>query len=89
MRQGINIKAVLESDNLQACEALTTDREHISLGLCLNSMDEASLACARLSERDVASGFLFAGYLRGRALPVASARFLEQLVAGLSEVSEG
>ncbi|MEH6632521.1 MAG: hypothetical protein V7776_17025 [Halopseudomonas aestusnigri] len=38
-----------------------------------------NLAAVPLDIRDVPGGFLFAGYLKGRTLPVAAARFLEDV----------
>lgn len=44
----------------------------------------AGLVSRPLAERDVAPGSLLLGQLRGRTLPVASARFMRELVVSLS-----
>ncbi|MEM7717716.1 MAG: LysR family transcriptional regulator [Pseudomonadota bacterium] len=52
----------------------------------LQAVQDTGLISRPLAERDVASGNLFLGQLRGRTLPVASARFMRELTASLSEL---
>lgn len=53
----------------------------------LQDSQETGLVSRPLAERDVAPGNLFLGQLRGRTLPVASARFVRELVSALETPS--
>jgi DNA-binding transcriptional LysR family regulator len=55
----------------------------IPIGLKVSAED--ILAHRPLSERDIPAGRLLLGQMRGRALPVASAKFVQQLVVALAE----
>lgn len=52
----------------------------------LRTSPESGLVSRPLAERDVAPGNLFLGQLRGRTLPVASARFMRELAVSLSSL---
>jgi len=54
----------------------------IEMGLPLNLQDNG-LVAIRLSEQDVAPGMLYIGQLKGRTLPVAAAKFANQLINSL------
>ncbi len=49
----------------------------------LSGLDDPRLVLRRISERDLPTGSLILGQMRGRTLPVASARFAMQLAAAL------
>jgi hypothetical protein len=49
----------------------------------LSGLDDPRLVLRRISERDLPPGSLILGQMRGRTLPVASARFAMQLAAAL------
>ncbi|MEL7149564.1 MAG: LysR family transcriptional regulator [Pseudomonadota bacterium] len=51
----------------------------------LHMVQDGGLVSRPLAERDVAPGNLFLGQLRGRTLPVASARFMRELATSLSD----
>ena len=42
----------------------------------------------KIDPRDVKPGFLFVGHLKGRALPVAAARFMEEVVEALAHLEQ-
>ncbi|MEM9392329.1 MAG: LysR family transcriptional regulator [Pseudomonadota bacterium] len=52
----------------------------------LKTGEDTGLISRPLSERDVAPGNLFLGQLKGRTLPVASARFMRELATALSDL---
>jgi|TARA_R110002126_G_scaffold169756_1_gene318715 DNA-binding transcriptional LysR family regulator len=54
----------------------------------LNVTEQDSIAHRPLSEKDVPFGRLLLGQMKGRALPVASAKFGQQLAAALSKRAE-
>ncbi len=49
----------------------------------LSGLDDPRLVLRKISERDLPPGSLILGQMRGRTLPVASARFAMQLAAAL------
>ena len=55
----------------------------------LRAPDDGSVVFRDISARDVAPGSLILGQMRGRTLPVASARFVLQLAAALGEFNAG
>ena len=77
---------LIESDSYDFMRHYGTNEDLISfqfpIGLSLTP--ETGLVSRPLSERDVAPGNLFLGQLRGRTLPVASARFVRDLVRKLN-----
>ena len=87
LKQGINIKPAIEADSPWSFHSLVSDQDHVAVELALNSVsrsDKQDLQSIAIDERDLPSGFLFVGFLKSRTLPVASARFLEQLVEALA-----
>ena len=80
------INPLIESDSYDFMRHYGTNEDLISfqfpIGLSLTP--ETGLVSRPLSERDVAPGNLFLGQLRGRTLPVASARFVRDLVRKLN-----
>ena len=77
---------LIESDSYDFMRHYGTNEDLISfqfpIGLSLTP--ETGLVSRPFSERDVAPGNLFLGQLRGRTLPVASARFVRDLVRKLN-----
>ena len=91
IRQGINLDLAIETDSPQLYLNHLLVSNHLLLDLSINQLTdepEASHLSLPLDERDVEPGFLFVGHLKGRTLPVASARFLEQLVASLAKLAD-
>ena len=65
-------------------ESYPLGEEKITFDLSVNLPSRTSgkrLVAIPVETGDVSGGFLFVGHLRGRALPVAAARFLEQVSA--------
>ncbi len=84
-RMAVDLPVMLESDSetllletIHRSDAVTVQ---IPIGIHKRSM--AELAHSVLDKRDVGVGRLMLGHLKGRHLPVASARFLELLSARL------
>jgi len=58
----------------------------IEMGLPLNLADNG-LVAIRLNQKDVPPGILYIGQLKGRTLPVAAAKFANQLISSLDKSS--
>ncbi len=87
-RMSIDLPVILESDSetllietILRGEAITVQ---IPIGILKRSMSGEVAHCV-LDSRDVGVGRLMLGHLKGRHLPVASARFLELLSARLDQ----
>ncbi|MCX5520412.1 LysR family transcriptional regulator [Kaistia defluvii] len=59
------------------------------IGIGLRDPGDGSLVFRPIAERDLPAGNLILGQMRGRALPVASARFAVQLAASLKDYAAG
>jgi len=82
------IAPVLETESFELIRHYVMHEHAIGfqIPIGLRMPGDGSMVCRPLSERDVTPGGLILGQLRGRALPVASARFALQLVSALQAV---
>jgi len=82
---GIKIDPLIESESFDFMRHYAAWEDMISFQfpIGLDLADDPKLVARPLSKRDVASGNLLLGQLRGRSLPVASARFMRQLTTVL------
>ena len=86
-RAGIRLSPALESNSLEMLRQLSRGGEALSFALEINlrpNLAEEGLVAVPMAPNSVAPGTLVAGHLRGRALPVAAARFLESVVKALA-----
>ena len=89
LRLSLDLPVMIESDS----QALIVEslKQHnmvtfqIPIGTAELDSDAGVYKCA-VDSRDIGEGRLFLGQLKGRNLPVASARFLEQLAGRLDEL---
>jgi len=79
----INPQIVSESFDFMRHYGAWEDMISFQFPIGLEMADGAGLVTRPLAIRDVKPGNLLLGQLRGRTLPVASARFMRQLVAAL------
>ncbi|MCR8548657.1 LysR family transcriptional regulator [Salipiger sp. P9] len=84
---GRTLNPVLETESFELIRHYVLHEQAIGfqIPIGLRAPDDGSLVFRPLAERDVATGSLILGQLRGRTLPVASARFAMQLAAALHE----
>ncbi len=85
---GLALAPALESNSLDLLRLMSQDSLSLSFALDVNlrpQMERDGLIAVPLDLRGVPGGVLVAGYLRGRTLPVAAARFLEGVNRELSE----
>ncbi len=89
---GISLKPTLESNSLDLLRLMSQDSEALSFCLAVNrrpELEREKLASVPLDLQGVAASVLVAGHLRGRTLPVAAARFLENVSKELVAQFEG
>jgi len=90
-RLGLNLRSAVSANNLQFLQDYTLNDDHISFDIPINlptNLDEQGKRAIPLDSRDVPPGFLFVGHLRARTLPVAAARFLEDIVEELAKYDD-
>ncbi len=86
-RMGRSLEPILETESFDLIRHYVVHEGAIGFQIPIGLREPAdgSIVHRPLSERDIAPGSLILGQLRGRALPVASARFAMQLASALNE----
>lgn len=90
-RLGLNLRSAVSANNLQFLQEYALNDDHMSFDIPINlplNLEERDRQSIPIDSRDVPPGFLFVGHLRGRTLPVAAARFLEDIVEALAKYDE-
>ncbi len=85
---GLTLEAAVESNSLDLLRLMSQDSDALSFSLAINlrpNLERDRMVSVPLDLQGVAPGAVSAGYLRGRTLPVAAARFLETVNRELSE----
>ena len=91
-RLGVELRPALQSASPDLVWRQMTVPESITFRAPVDmpaDVDQLGLVIRPLVERGAVEGTLFAGQLRGRTLPVASARFMEQLIAAMAVEFDG
>ncbi len=86
-RLGISLETAVQSEQTSFLRQCASAGREITFAIPASLPDNLAaegLVAKPIDSRDVPDGYLFVGHLKGRALPVAAARFLETLVAHLS-----
>lgn len=89
IRQGLAISPRLQSNQPEMINLASQQSDLITFDLPINLNSEQDVpdrVVIEIDSRDVKPGFLFVGHLKGRALPVAAARFMEEVVEALATV---
>lgn len=89
-KNGLALHPVVESNSLDLLQSLIERSENVSFTIGINLrpfLETEGLTAIQVDSRDVDGGFLFAGHLRGRTLPVAAARFLEDMIKDMAAAS--
>ncbi len=87
VRLGLELPPAIEANVAELLHACAAHSGQIAFDVPVNLPDDLAahgLTAVPVDPRDAGEGFLFVGHLRGRTLPVASARFLEQITASLA-----
>lgn len=84
-RNGHALTPVVETESFELIRHYITHENAVGfqIPVGLSSNEQLGMAHRPLSKRDLPSGSLLLGQKRGRALPVASAKFAQQLIASL------
>ena len=85
---GITIEPAVESNSLDLLRLMSQESEALSFCLAINRRPELAkvrLVAVPVDLQGIPSSVLVAGHLRGRALPVAAARFLESVIKELEQ----
>lgn len=83
------LRPVVVSDSFEFLRRYVLHEQVVSFQVPIGMTGAAGLGLASrpLPEKDISSGHLLLGQLRGRTLPVASARFAQQLTEALAAIS--
>ena len=87
-RIGLALNPALETESFELIRHYVAHEQAVGfqIPIGLNASAGDMIAFRPLLERDVPAGQLLLGQMKGRALPVASARFSNQLMAALAEL---
>lgn len=85
IRLGLNLRCVMQSDSREFLESYECEPLQLSFDIPINVKEDQTKIAIPLNTLDVPAGFVFVGHLKGRTLPVAAARFLEQLTTKMAE----
>lgn len=90
-RQGHALRSAVETESFELIRHYVTQENavgfQIPIGLNVDHQD--AIAHRPLAARDVPAGRLLLGQMKGRTLPVASARFAQQIVLALEALKPG
>lgn len=88
IRLGLQLRCAVQSDNRNFLRNYKREADQLDFSIPINTpsnLEERGQVAVPVNVSDVPNGFIFLGHLKGRTLPVASARFLEQLTTNLAE----
>lgn len=88
LRLGLNLRSVIQSDAREFLRDYERKQNQLSFEIGINinrDNDESRLVQVPLNPLDVPEGYIFVGHLKGRTLPVAAARFLEQVTIEMAK----
>lgn len=86
IRLGLNLRSIVQSDAREFLRDYKRQYLQLSFEIPINANRNPSntLVAIPLNPMDVPAGNIFVGHLKGRALPVAAARFLEQVTTEMA-----
>lgn len=89
-RSGRMLTPAIETESFELIRHYVTQEDAVGfqIPIGLSTQKQATIAHRALPEKDVPFGRLLLGQMKGRTLPVASAKFGQQLVAALSKYAE-
>jgi len=84
------VSPVVETESFELIRHYVLHENLIGFQIPIGLRDgDGTLVFRPISERDLPPGSLILGQMRGRTLPVASARFAMQLAAALKDYAQG
>lgn len=87
-RSSVFLQPLVQSDSFEFLRNYVGAERLISFQIPIglsDALESSGVVSRPIDERDVPAGHLYLGQLRGRALPVAAARFADQLTSALVE----
>lgn len=89
-RRGRSLSAAVETDSFELIRHYVTHENAVGfqIPLGLDQTRQTAITHRPLSSKDVPAGRLLLGQMKGRALPVASAKFLQQLIIALEKLAD-
>lgn len=87
IRLGLNLRGVIQSDARGFLANYKRSSNELSFDIPINiptDLEERGMVAVPINTMDVPEGFVFVGHLKGRTIPVASARFLEQVTTEMA-----
>ncbi len=95
-RLELNLVAAIQCDAKDFIVRQLTAKDHLAFTTSINFVAQrknpqrpnSDVVARPLNARDMPNGGLIVGQLRGRVLPVASARFMDQIVSALAQAYE-
>lgn len=89
-RSGRTLTPTIETESFELIRHYVTQEDAVGfqIPIGLSAQKQDTIAHRALSEKDVPSGRLLLGQMKGRSLPVASSKFGQQLVAALARYAE-
>ena len=88
IRLGLNLRSIIQSDAREFIRDYKRQYLQISFEIPINAeraTGDGRLVAIPLNVSDVPAGNIFVGHLKGRTLPVAAARFLEQVTTEMAQ----
>lgn len=89
-RRGHALTPIVETESFDLIRHYVTGENAVGfqIPIGLSTQEQKTIAHMPLSERDIPAGRLLLGQMKGRALPVASSKFGQQLVAALAKLAQ-
>ena len=87
LKLGLKFRTVIQSNSQEFLRSCGKETGNLSFDIAVNitaDLKKSGLKAIPINTLDVPEGFLFVGHLKGRALPVAAARFMEQISTSLA-----
>ena len=87
--KGHSLTPVVETESFDLIRHYVTRENAVGfqIPIGLSTQEQDSIAHLPLSKKDIPAGRLLLGQMKGRALPVASSKFGQQLVAALARLA--
>jgi hypothetical protein len=90
-RKGVTLDADIETESFELIRHYVTHENALGfqIPIGLDPGRQSGITYRQVSEQDVSPGQLLLGQMKGRVLPIASARFANQLMTALAARASG
>ncbi|MEH6647542.1 LysR family transcriptional regulator [Sulfitobacter sp.] len=89
-RKRQTLTPIVETESFELIRHYVTREDAVGfqIPIGLSTREQGAIAHLPISEKDIPVGRLLLGQMKGRALPVASAKFSQQLVSALAQLAD-